>query len=74
MTERTNAVRLRWPLPTYESWSTPFVESLLQHQDFCPGDVILDIVSGHGIPAFYLVEQVGPLGQVLATDLSPHYL
>ncbi len=71
MTERTGLMlRLRWPLPTHDYWSTPFAESLLQHLDLCPGASILDIASGHGIPAFYLAEQVGPTGQVLAIDLS----
>ena len=70
MNERPTVVRLRWPLPTYDYWSTPFAESLLQHLDFSPGAVILDIASGHGIPAFYLAEQVGPTGQVLAIDLN----
>jgi SAM-dependent methyltransferase len=62
--------RPRWPLPTHDYWSTPFAESLLQHLNLCPGAAILDIASGHGIPAFYLAEQVGPAGQVLAIDLS----
>jgi SAM-dependent methyltransferase len=43
---------------------------LLQHLDLYPGTSILDIASGHGIPAFYLAEQVGPTGQVLAIDHS----
>jgi SAM-dependent methyltransferase len=43
---------------------------LLQHLDLFPGASILDIASGHGIPAFYLAAQVGPTGQVLAIDLS----
>lgn len=68
MTEQT----LRWPLPAHDYWSTPFAESLLQHLDLRPGLRILDVASGHGIPAFYLAEQVGPTGQVLALDLSPH--
>jgi SAM-dependent methyltransferase len=67
-----NDVRLRWPLPAHDYWSTPFAESLLQHLDLCPGISVLDIASGHGIPAFYLAEQVGPTGQVLAIDLSGH--
>ena len=60
----------RWPLPKHDYWSTPFAESLLQHLDLRPGLQILDIASGHGIPAFYLAEQVGPTGEVLATDVS----
>lgn len=70
MTDRTTAVTPRWPLPSHDYWSTPFAESLLQHLDLRPGASILDIASGHGIPAFYLAEQVGPAGQVLAIDLS----
>jgi SAM-dependent methyltransferase len=43
---------------------------LLQQLHLFPGATILDIASGHGIPAFYLAEQVGPTGQVLGIDLS----
>ncbi|MEP6934625.1 MAG: class I SAM-dependent methyltransferase [Nitrospirota bacterium] len=70
MTGQRTDVRPRWPLPTHDYWSTPFAESLLQHLDLYPGASILDIASGHGIPAFYLAEQVGLAGQVLAIDLS----
>lgn len=65
-----NTQGLRWPLPKHDYWSTPFAESLLQHLDLHPGLKILDIASGHGIPAFYLAEQVGPTGAVLAIDMS----
>jgi SAM-dependent methyltransferase len=61
-----------WPLPKHDPWSTPFAESLLEHLHLFPGATILDVASGHGIPAFYLAEQVGPSGQVLGIDLSPH--
>src|SRR5262249_19642104 len=54
----------------HDFWSTPFAQSLLLHLDLQPGASILDIASGHGIPAFYLAEQVGPTGQVVAIDLS----
>lgn len=60
----------RWPLPKHDYWSTPFAESLLRHLDLRPGLRILDVASGHGIPAFYLAEQVGPSGDVLAVDIS----
>lgn len=60
----------RWSLPTHDYWSTPFAESLLRHLDLRPGLRIFDIASGHGIPAFYLAEQVGPTGTVMAIDLS----
>ena len=70
MIEQRTDNGFRWPLPSYDYWSTPFAESLLQHLDLYPGASILDIASGHGIPAFYLAEQVGPTGQVLAIDLN----
>ena len=60
----------RWPLPKHDYWSTPFAESLLQHLDLRPGLRILDIASGHGIPALYLAEQVGASGKVFAVDVS----
>lgn len=65
-----NDHKLRWPLPKHDYWSTPFAESLLRHLDLHPGMKILDIASGHGIPAFYLAEEIGPTGEVLAIDMS----
>lgn len=61
---------LRWSLPKHDYWSTPFAQSLLQHLDLHRGLRILDVASGHGIPAFYLAEQVGSTGEVLAMDIS----
>ena len=60
----------RWPLPKQDDWSTPFAEVLIQQLDLRSGLTILDIASGHGIPAFYLAEQVGPTGTVVAIDAS----
>jgi SAM-dependent methyltransferase len=65
-----NKDALRWLLPTHDYWSTPFAESLLHRLDLRPGLRILDIASGHGIPAFFLAKQVGPSGDVLAVDVS----
>ena len=62
--------KTRWSLPQHDYWSTPFAESLLRHLDLRPGLRILDVASGHGIPAFYLAEHVGPAGEVLAIDVS----
>lgn len=67
-----NTHKLRWPLPKHDYWSTPFAESLLQHLDLRQNLRILDIACGHGIPAFYLAEQLGPGGIVLAIDVSQH--
>ncbi|ODT45344.1 MAG: hypothetical protein ABS70_03410 [Nitrospira sp. SCN 59-13] len=60
----------RWPLPAKDDWSTPFAELLLSQLDLRPGLTILDIACGHGVPAFYLAEQVGPTGSVLGIDMS----
>ncbi len=65
-----SAQPVRWLLPKHDYWSTPFAESLLQHLDLQPGLRVLDIACGHGIPAFYLAEQIGPTGEVLAIDVS----
>jgi SAM-dependent methyltransferase len=74
MSEQTKEMASRWPLPRKDYWSTPFAEALLHHLDLFPGATILDIASGHGIPAFYLAEQVGSTGQVLAIDVSEHQI
>ena len=63
-----------WPLPKHDYWSTPFAESLLKELHLFPGATILDVASGHGIPAFYLAEQVGQSGQVLGIDLNANQL
>lgn len=60
----------RWSLPQRDYWSTPFAESLFRHLHLFPGASVLDVASGHGIPGFYLAEQVGPTGHVLGIDLS----
>src|SRR5512145_1017875 len=62
------------PFPRDDDWSTPFVEAILQHLELKPGLSILDIACGDGIPAFYLAEQVGPTGQVLAVDWNERLL
>ena len=58
-----------WSLPKNDPWSTPFAETLLHYLEISKGDQILDIASGGGIPAFFLAEQVGPKGTVLAIDI-----
>lgn len=59
-----------WPLPANDTWSTPFAQALLKHLDLFSGATALDIAAGGGIPAFYIAEQVGPDGQVLAIDVN----
>jgi ubiquinone/menaquinone biosynthesis C-methylase UbiE len=59
----------KWSLPKNDPWSTPFAETLLYFLEIRKGDQILDIASGGGIPAFYLADQVGLEGTVLAVDI-----
>ena len=59
----------KWSLPENDPWSTSFAESLLHLLEIRKGDQILDIASGGGIPAFYLADQVGIEGTVLAVDI-----
>ena len=70
MNKPSSLVSPRWPLPAQDDWSTPFAEVLLGQLDLRPGLTILDIASGHGIPAFYLAEQVGETGTVIGIDAS----
>ena len=58
-----------WPLPENDPWSTPFAELLMNKLLLQPGDSVLDIASGGGVPAFHLAEQVGPEGSVLGVDI-----
>jgi ubiquinone/menaquinone biosynthesis C-methylase UbiE len=74
MIHSTRDTARRWPLPKHDYWSTPFAEALLQHLTLTPGSTVLDVACGHGIPAFYMAEQVGPSGQVLGIDLSEHQI
>ena len=63
-------MKLSWPLPQKDPWSTLFAECLLAQLQVHPGLTMLDIACGDGIPAFYLAEHVGSTGRVLAMDLS----
>ncbi len=74
MSERSHDMALRWPLPAKDYWSTPFAEALLKHLHLFEGATILDIACGHGIPAFYLAEQVGETGEVFAIDVNEHQI
>ena len=60
-----------WALPEEDYWSTPFAKTLLSCLELEPGNTVLDIACGGGIPAFYIAEKVGAKGQVLAMDLHP---
>ena len=58
-----------WPLPKNDPWSTPFAQLLMHKLLLQPGDSVLDIASGGGVPAFHLADQVGHEGSVLAIDI-----
>jgi ubiquinone/menaquinone biosynthesis C-methylase UbiE len=58
-----------WPLPENDPWSTPFAQTLMHVLELQRGDSVLDVAAGTGVPAFYLAEQVGSEGSVLAVDI-----
>jgi ubiquinone/menaquinone biosynthesis C-methylase UbiE len=65
-------MKTSWTLPKNDPWSTPFAEGLLSELQLEPGLKLLDVAcGGAGIPAFYLADQIGPTGHVLAMDISP---
>lgn len=65
-------MKTSWALPKKDPWSTPFAECLLAQLQLDVGLKLLDVAcGGAGIPAFYLADQIGPKGQVLAIDRSP---
>lgn len=63
-------MKSHWALPENDYWSTPFAQALLNLLDLQPGATVLDVASGGGIPSFYLADQVGPEGQILAVDIN----
>ncbi len=63
-------MKSHWALPESDYWSTPFAQVLLSLLDLRPGVTVLDVAAGGGIPSFYLADQVGPEGQVLAVDIN----
>jgi ubiquinone/menaquinone biosynthesis C-methylase UbiE len=54
--------------------SRAFVPALLRAARIAPGQRVLDIATGTGLAAEAAVEEVGPLGHLVATDLSPAML
>ena len=61
-----------WSLPENDPWSTPFAQALLNQLDLFPGARVLDVAAGTGIPSFFIAEQVGIEGEVLAVDIHQH--
>jgi SAM-dependent methyltransferase len=65
----------------WEAWHTKMAiqlqamtDALLEAARVRPGQRILDLASGTGLPALDLARAIGPTGQVTATDLSPAML
>jgi ubiquinone/menaquinone biosynthesis C-methylase UbiE len=51
-----------------------FIPALLQAARVRPGDRVLDVATGTGAAALAAAEKVGPAGQVIGGDISPHML
>ena len=55
-------------------WLAPATAEMLQAVQLNPGARVLDMAAGAGDQTLDLARRVGPLGQVLATDISPAIL
>ncbi|HCG00558.1 MAG TPA: hypothetical protein DEV93_08435 [Chloroflexi bacterium] len=54
--------------------SRPITDRLIQLVHLGPGDAVLDLACGTGMPALVEAEIVGPTGRVLGLDLAPEML
>ncbi len=60
--------------PTLRAWLGPVTEVLLDLARIGPGDRVLDVAAGAGESALTAATRVGPVGYVLATDISANML
>lgn len=63
----------RWG-PTLESWLGPATERMLDDARVGPGTRVLDLAAGAGGQSVTAARRVGPVGSVVATDISPTIL
>jgi ubiquinone/menaquinone biosynthesis C-methylase UbiE len=63
----------RW-MPALQAWLGPATDLMLDLARVGPGDRVLDVAAGAGEPAMTAARRVGPVGSVLATDISPNIL
>lgn len=63
----------RWR-PTLEEWLGPATETMLDMAGIRQGSRVLDVAAGAGGQTLRAASRVGPLGYVLATDISPRIL
>jgi SAM-dependent methyltransferase len=63
----------RWG-PLLESWLGPATESMLDLAEVGEGAKVLDVAAGAGGQTLAAATRVGPIGSVLATDISPSIL
>src|SRR5215213_4922542 len=52
----------------------PTAQAVIGAAHVQPGDEVLDIGCGSGIPSLAVAEAVGPMGHVIATDPSPIFV
>ena len=63
----------RWE-PTLEEWLGPATDVMLDMAGIRQGSRVLDVAAGAGGQTLRAASRVGPLGYVLATDISPRIL
>ncbi len=78
-----NATRQQWQdyaagwsawTPLLETWLGPATEKMLDLAQLSEGHRVLDVAAGAGGQGIVAAQRVGPLGSVVATDLSPRIL
>jgi SAM-dependent methyltransferase len=55
----------------FDPENRPITDRLVQRADIRPGDTVVDLACGTGMPALIEAEMVGPTGHVLGLDLVP---
>ncbi|GIG56105.1 hypothetical protein Lfu02_04770 [Longispora fulva] len=63
----------RWN-PALDAWLGPVTDRMLELCGVAPGADVLDVAAGAGGQTMAAAQRVGPLGHVLATDISPAIL
>ncbi len=82
-TPSTQAMRAQWDAaaagwnahgPQIGAWLARATEGMLGMAGIVPGSRVLDVAAGAGDQTLTIADRVGPMGHVLATDLSPAIL
>lgn len=71
--DRAASAWYRWG-PLLSRWLGPATRMMLDRAEISSGSRVLDVAAGAGEQTLTIAQRVGPVGQVLATDISPAIL